>query len=64
MGRRQASVTLLSGSVVRLWDCLERVLSRHEHELSRADRTMRIVRADLGAGELPIIGEGATTLSC
>jgi hypothetical protein len=52
-------VCILSGSVVRIWDVLERVLARHEMELSKADRTMRIVRVDPGAGALPIIGEAA-----
>ncbi len=44
MGRRKTLVSILSGSVVRIWDVLERVLGRHEMELSKADRTMRIVR--------------------
>lgn len=58
VGRRLAEVTLLTGSVVRIWDTLERVLTRHEYELSKADRTMRIVRVE-GAGlspGLPLIG--------
>ena len=33
VGRRLAPVTLLSGSVVRIWDSLERVLAKHEMEL-------------------------------
>lgn len=40
-------VTVLSGSIVRLWDVLESVLARHEHRLNRLDRVMRIVRVDL-----------------
>lgn len=56
IGRREGVVTLLTGSVVRMWDCLERVLRRHEGALPRADRTMRIVRVDLGDGTLPIVG--------
>lgn len=40
-------VTLLSGSVVRVWGVLEQVLQRHEHSLSKADRAMRITRVDL-----------------
>lgn len=58
VGRRLNKVTILSGSIVRIWDCLERVLQRNEASLSKADRTMRIVRVDgLGAApELPLIG--------
>ncbi|KFM23228.1 Strawberry notch-like protein 1 [Auxenochlorella protothecoides] len=56
IGRRRTPVTVLTGSIVRIWDCLERVLTRHEAELSRSDRVMRIVRVDLGDGSLPIIG--------
>lgn len=41
---------MLSGSVVRIWGALERILSRHEHQLSRSDRTMRVLRVDLGPG--------------
>jgi len=58
VGRRLQTVTILSGSVIRIWDTLERVLTRHEYELNKADRTMRIVRVE-GAGEtpgLPLIG--------
>ena len=40
-GKRITPVTVLSGSVVRVWGVLEAVLSRHEHSLSKADRTMR-----------------------
>jgi hypothetical protein len=42
-GRRLTPVTILSGSVVRVWGVLEGVLGRHEAELSKADRTMRYV---------------------
>lgn len=56
VGRRLTGVTLLTGSVVRIWDGLERVLARHELELSRSDRVMRIVRVDFGGGALPLIG--------
>lgn len=38
VGRRLTGVTILSGSVVRIWDSLERVLARHEMELSKSDR--------------------------
>ena len=41
---------VLTGSVVRIWGALERVLSRHEHSLSRSDRTMRVLRVDLDEG--------------
>ncbi|KAI3433451.1 hypothetical protein D9Q98_003264 [Chlorella vulgaris] len=56
VGRRLTGVTILSGSVVRIWDCLERVLSRHELELSKSDRVTRIVRVDFADGSLPLIG--------
>jgi hypothetical protein len=58
VGKRLQKVTILSGSVIRIWDTLERVLMRHEFELNKSDRTMRIVRVE-GAGEspgLPLIG--------
>lgn len=35
---------------------LERVLGRHEMELSKSDRALRIVRVDFGDGSLPLIG--------
>jgi hypothetical protein len=56
VGRRLTGVTLLTGSVIRCWDGLERVLGRHELELSKSDRVMRIVRVDFGDGALPLIG--------
>ena len=56
VGRRLTGVTILSGSVVRIWDSLERVLTRHEMELSKSDRGLRIVRVELGGGALPLIG--------
>ena len=40
-------MTILSGSIVRVWAVLEQVLTRHEHELSKADRAMRIIRVDM-----------------
>ncbi len=43
-------VAVLSGSVVRIWGALERILTRHEHQLSRSDRTMRVLRVDLAPG--------------
>lgn len=51
---------MLTGSVVRIWGALERILSRHEHQLSRSDRTMRVLRVDLGPGNSLI---GAPNLS-
>jgi hypothetical protein len=50
VGRRITEAVVLTGSVVRIWGALERVLSRHEHSLSRSDRTMRVLRVDLDAG--------------
>lgn len=47
-------VTILAGSVVRVWAPLEAVLSRHEGMLSKSDRTMRVVRVDFGDGEILI----------
>ena len=49
-GRRVTEAVVLTGSVVRIWGALERVLSRHEHSLSRSDRTMRVLRVDLDEG--------------
>ena len=42
-------VTILSGSIVRVWAVLEQVLKRHEFELNKADRAMRIIRVDMAA---------------
>lgn len=39
-------VTILTGSIVRVWGVLEQVLQRHEHELNKADRSMRIIRVE------------------
>ncbi len=49
VGRRLTRVTILAGSIVRVWGSLEAVLERYQGMLSRSDRTMRIVRADFGA---------------
>jgi len=49
VGRRLTRVTILAGSIVRVWGSLERVLERAQGMLSRSDRTMRVVRADFGA---------------
>ncbi|KAL6756389.1 hypothetical protein V8C86DRAFT_2649305 [Haematococcus lacustris] len=51
VGRRLTPVTLLSGSVVRVWGALEGVLARHEATLSKADRTMRVVRVELTSSD-------------
>ncbi len=45
VGRRLTEVVILSGSVVRIWDVLERVLAKHEMELSKADRLTSQVAA-------------------
>ena len=55
-GRRKARVTILSGSIVRTWAALEGTLARHEHSLSRSDRTMRAVHVSFPDGSLPLIG--------
>ena len=47
VGKRKTSVTILAGSVVRVWGALEATLARHEHSLSRSDRTMRAVHVSL-----------------
>ena len=54
-------MAVLAGSVVRIWGALERILSRHEHQLSRSDRTMRVLRVDLGAGNSLVGGSGLRT---
>ena len=50
IGRRITRVTILTGSVVRIWGALEAVLARHEHHLSRADKSLRVVRVELSGG--------------
>jgi hypothetical protein len=57
VGRRMQPVAILAGGVVRIWDALERCLQRHEFELSRADRALRVVRVELGGG-----GDGGEAL--
>lgn len=54
---------MLTGSVVRIWGALERILSRHEHQLSRSDRTMRVLRVDLGPGN-SLVGEASDRQCC
>ena len=41
-------MSMLSGSIVRVWGALEGVLVRSESILSKSDRTMRIVRVNIG----------------
>ena len=48
VGRRLTKVSMLSGSIVRVWGALEGVLVRSESILSKSDRTMRIVRVNIG----------------
>ncbi len=55
VGRRLTQVCMLSGSIVRVWGALESVLGRYEGVLSKSDRTMRVVRVDLG-GAASLIG--------
>ncbi|KAK3286832.1 hypothetical protein CYMTET_5621 [Cymbomonas tetramitiformis] len=47
VGRRMTTCTILTGSVVPIWATLEKVLERHEGMLSKSDRSMRAVRAEL-----------------
>ena len=56
VGRRLTQVTILSGSVVRIWGTLENILERNEGSLSKSDRTMRVVRVELEAGK-HLVGE-------
>lgn len=56
VGKRKTTVTILAGSVVRVWGALEAVLSRHEHSLSKSDRTMRAVHVTFPDGS-SLIGE-------
>ena len=56
VGKRKTQVTILGGSVVRVWGALEGMLQRHEHSLSRSDRTMRAVHVSFPDGSLPLIG--------
>ena len=47
-GKRKVEVCVLSGAVVRLWGVLQWVLERHESQVSRSERGMRIVRVEFG----------------
>ncbi|KAK9855114.1 hypothetical protein WJX84_007868 [Apatococcus fuscideae] len=51
VGRRLTSITILSGSVVRVWGTLESLLERHQGMLSRNDRTMRCARVEFKDGD-------------
>uniref|UniRef100_A0A061SNZ4 Nuclear helicase mop-3 sno (Dead-box superfamily) n=1 Tax=Tetraselmis sp. GSL018 TaxID=582737 RepID=A0A061SNZ4_9CHLO len=50
VGRRKSEVTILSGTVVRIWGALEDVLERSAPMLSKGDRAMRVVRLQLEGG--------------
>lgn len=56
VGKRLTKVSMLSGSIVRVWGALEAVLVRSEAILSKSDRTMRIVRVATGDAN-SLIGE-------
>ena len=47
VGRRVMEITILEGSVIRIWDTLERVLERNELKLPKHERSMKIVRVEL-----------------
>ena len=49
-------MTILAGSVVRVWGALEATLSRNEHSLSKSDRTMRALHVSFPDGS-NLIGE-------
>ena len=63
MGKRLTTVTILSGSVVRVWGTLERILEQNQLSLSKSDRTMRVVRVELEAGE-HLVGGSSTVKKC
>ena len=56
VGKRKTSVTVLAGSVVRVWGTLEATLSRHEHSLSKSDRMMRALHVTFADGANSLIG--------
>lgn len=60
-GKRMVAVSILSGSIVRVWGVLEMVLQRHELVLSKAERTMRVVRVEFPSGDRLI---GAAASAC
>jgi len=47
VGRRVMEITILEGSIIRIWDTLERVLERNELKLPKHERSMKIVRVEL-----------------
>ena len=49
-------VTILSGSVVRVWGFLEGLLEKRAAELAKADRTMRVVRVKIEGEENHLVG--------
>ena len=51
VGRRLLTTTLLSGSIVRIWDVLETVLEKHKQNLTRLEQSMRIMRYDSLGGD-------------
>ena len=51
-------MTILAGSVVRVWGALEATLSRNEHSLSKSDRTMRALHVSFPDGS-NLIGKAA-----
>ena len=53
VGKRNVPVTILSGSIVRIWDVLEQVLEnpKHQASLSKSDRSLRIVRVSFCEGD-------------
>lgn len=46
VGRRTLPITVISGSVIKIWDALEYVQSRHERALPRAERSLRVLRLE------------------
>ena len=50
VGRRLQRVTILTGSIVRVWGALESVLDRNALALPRVERAMRVVRVALDDG--------------
>ena len=51
MGGFVLCCSILTGSVVPIWGTLEKVLERHEGNLSKSDRSMRAVRAEPEGGQ-------------
>ena len=63
-GKRLVQVSILSGSIVRVWGVLESVLQRHEHMLNKSDRTMRVVRVEFPSGGRLIGQTSCKTFPC